>query len=1736
MEIKILNQFLKNTQNLKQLSAVGIQISQPLEGNFVHLESLDISVTNITVQDLKTTLKQMPNLRSLSILSCEHIKVDDELQALFDKIDDVKLTHDMSNRFAVNQANDLLIALKGYFPTRSSLPPPVNLVNKKHNSPHADSSTQAGGCSQGTKLDTSFANARHSVDLETGTVDANTANPSRSFDVTRIFYSPYDQQHPSIETYRIKTFDSTALVAHMTESQPPFLLSNTQDMQLHPVEIIQTTEDVLSFAQQDQFYAKQSLKLSKQWQKMASLSPAETMTHFHITPSVKVEINYSNRDNLYYIRTIDHVSIDVLVDFLITPLALAPQIQVLSDEIQALVAIFQSFKKGTLQLTKSNPQAVDYVNAMLEQKVGACRHRAVAFKLYMTQNYPNTPVRIVSNDCHMFVEIQHNGHWITANLGGYPAGLNIREDHKPEHIAAPSKPQQSLEFIHPGQKPFLHFFETLLPQNHAMPQEFGLFFQRMVHDYSKCLIEVPTVKLPLLNFNLQTSAKSCQHPLFYANSPDDLICSAPYIQSLTPEIGRLQSGPGGPLYDFLTTDHGASSAPIILINYANFLADDIVRFNSLLDNQRSADGTPIPGNMVIIGMIAPDKPGTYQGADFYSRFSSIQSCPPIASDMPSAFNHRLDSHPAATTINLCHSIAWETHLLGGWILQAGQLHFQAGALAHALRNSQPIHIQNPPNDPSFELFWQQARLHQTVRFPNGEWMGLDPEQQVFCSEGYAWDTLLQTVTFHPEAAPAPLLLNSTLLHRYTGSYEFEAERLTKVPGILQAHTGGIVDVMLTQTMTEDEWGWLLEESLKHKVSLKISLAPGVALPPGFPPYQTIHLPEQATWDQTITVNEPTKLIVSTDCDLTIAKIKRQLNSSAWIIIDVTELNASDLLSKIDGKLIHEASNPTPGYDFYFSETPKVLLKALNAGQQVILCGDFSEELDNSLAPFLCERLRAENPNGLLILVRETPISYMQSVAHKVSEAEKKAEFSEVEIAAIEQENAEAFTRYDFTELTTRIRHMMHSPHNHSDNAWYGFETLPVEIGLNPFNPNTSQQETEDFFNQRRNKIRNALNIAPYVFLAGLTGVGKTTSVEEIFTTSESILFISEKELINWATAQGQKNKILFIDEANLSITQWSQFEGLFHHPRSVIINGDYYPLSEQHQLIFAGNPLSYGDDRRIARLFKRHGNACVFDPLPAAFIHEKIIKPIFERSLVGFAQINLISQELLAVYQFIIKCSQDEVLISPREIQMMALMIRQYLTLFPTDNQVQIQKIAQSYATRIGINLVPSSFLKSFKSKFAHEEMEISGIPLKALSQNSSLFVLTPSRNTVLQQLHDFVSLQSIRRKNPHALNDSQAYGGLGGWVLEGEPGIGKSEMVVHYLLNQGIHEAKIDSAQSHDAHMFYRIPVSMELGTKEKVLLKAFDEGAIVIIDEINSAPMMEQLVNCLLMGKTPAGRRPARLGFAIIGTQNPATMPGRRQSSTALSRRMQTCYLSAYRDEEMLDILKQKGVEYRCADALLAIFLQLKLSKTALSQPAPTFRHLMTAADNWVAAHGKASIADSAPPSPPPSFKLLHDPFRLSDAEVAEFSKQFDILVENFSQQIHQRYLDKQLDRLSFGLITELNSLKLNSLRNPLHENLRQLKTDCLAKINQIEKIAHFNHIIYTTPVLREFMMLLRGLINLIILMICKPVYVVSMSDKKVFEPGLYPTFFCPPKTDITTEAETLSQNIENLIAASC
>jgi len=554
------------------------------------------------------------------------------------------------------------------------------------------------------------------------------------------------------------------------------------------------------------------------------------------------------------------------------------------------------------------------------------------------------------------------------------------------------------------------------------------------------------------------------------------------------------------------------------------------------------------------------------------------------------------------------------------------------------------------------------------------------------------------------------------------------------------------------------------------------------------------------------------------------------------VLDISEQGASDLLTRTQSLMKQE-----PHLHFEFTQQDCALLNELDAGKSIILKGNFSASLADSLAGLLLARYGKEAVKGRLILISEQgeKLQYYPDITtHQVTAEEKQSlvKLSNPQDIDWSKPLATLLAERDFA--------------GSSD----GLKTLKRAIKpLEPFNPDKSEDYAKAFFRARRKQIMGMLRKSPYVYIAGLSGVGKTTFVaEELLEEYGANLYTGEKNIEAWAKDKTDTLKVLFIDEENLSGRQWSEFEGLFNDPPGLVVNGKYRELDKNHKVIFAGNPASYGDERKLSPLFTRHQRAVVFDPLPLSVIYENILKPVFTGK------------------------------------------------------------------------------------SLTHETTDICKPILD------------------IYKLNELLLLRESRRKT--ATTDAQRYGGLGGADFEGEPAAGKSEAITYMLLLHGYREIKIEPGKGPDEmplqadmdKVFYRIPAKMSLADKEKWLLHIFNTGLIAVIDEINSAPMMERLLNSLLMGKTPENKPPTHPGFMIFSTKNPLTMDGRRAPSTAFSRRFYNRVLPPYPRSEIRSIL-QKDVHR--ADTLLrqeleyltnAYLFNVKLAETNHYSPSPTFREV--------------------------------------------------------------------------------------------------------------------------------------------------------------------------------------------------
>jgi hypothetical protein len=1020
-----------------------------------------------------------------------------------------------------------------------------------------------------------------------------------------------------------------------------------------------------------------------------------------------------------------------------------------------------------------------------------------------------------------------------------------------------------------------------------------------------------------------------------------------------------------------------------LVNYSAFDASDIVRFNALLDEKRKADGVVLPASTRVIGLTDTSNPNCYVGADFYSRFNKVEACPLDLTQLaqalpPQPFELFTEEKQDTAPINLFHASDWKERLLGRWVLSGKELIFEEGALIPALNSGKPIVIENGLwDDPEFNQFWQQAAVSKTISHPQGP---LNIQLPYLRHDGYDWDALLSNTKWDNMLYPGGITLNPGQIGQLFHRYQCVNKTLKTVPGWLKTHATAspkkCVDLNLTRALNEDEWAECLTKAKQLNLKLRIHCAPGVQLPSEL----EIKLPEpQAFSHKRANRYWLDEAIISTDIDTTIKKLTAHTQA---MVLDISECEAADLFIKITGQLDHER------LDFTFNSTTNAVLKALHEGETVILKGSFSPELTDALAALLLQRKdKARKAKGCLILVSDNELfPFLPQEKQYITNEEKLSYLKGINSFELNTIGGEAaLSNESLAQLQTRLNFIRRNPNKSSNDAWIGMHRIPAQIKLSPLDFNHSEELARAFTQKRLDQVNKVLAYNPYVFLTGLTAVGKTTFVTKHLA-KDCMLYQGESQLKEWALDTSNQRKILFIDEANLSPRQWSEFEGLFHKPQGVLVDGTFIPLSPQHKVVFAGNPVNYGDDRKCAPLFMRHGNAILFEPLPLANVYEDVLRPIFVDTPLA-SQTAALCQPIIDCYEFLYPLSTEGVLISPRELQMMALLVSSYCEQHPKANA---HEVAYYYAYQITKSLVPAAHRESFELRFK-EPKELIRPPFSipqplrpgACPQERVIldllapadkprdvgldrdFIITPTRQKIKNQLDDLLRLRHYRRQ-PHA-NDGQKYGGLGGIILDGEPGIGKSELVIHTLTQQGYIEVHPPFCSLTSDRAFYCMPVSLGIEEKEKILIDAFDAGIVVVVDEINSSPMMEQLLNNLLMGKRPQGTNhpnpeqdgPNKPGFMVIGTQNPITMAGRIAPSNALRRRLIHVELPPYPEDEMLTVLLSKGLNKIYAQALITAFTnQLNTAKTKQHSPLPCFRDLMRVAKEVIGTIGKGSV----------------------------------------------------------------------------------------------------------------------------------------------------------------------------------
>ncbi|MBU0455370.1 MAG: AAA family ATPase, partial [Gammaproteobacteria bacterium] len=900
---------------------------------------------------------------------------------------------------------------------------------------------------------------------------------------------------------------------------------------------------------------------------------------------------------------------------------------------------------------------------------------------------------------------------------------------------------------------------------------------------------------------------------------------------------------------------------VLLINWDTFSPEEKAAYQSFYDTKPTLYGSPIPEHITVIGFLSKQE---YKktGADFRSRAPSIAQL-----DWPTEAVVQTTPTPSQSIeIPLYGDEDFES-LIRQWSLTDQGIVLKPGLLASNIPSdetaSQPIQLTliNPPKTEAFQRFYEDLIQRKKV-YVNGAFESLPehvtitcehrtyPFEQLFKKQNLSW-SVPRVFT-----AETPLfLLNPFTFHTFFTSLEVKPEqkeadfgRVTLGKGILEKHRHQHIVIRITQPIRDGQWAQLLE-NIADDQSIEFQMSPKVSLPQTFPrpstqesvpTRQPISLLE-AIIDKTN--NQPT-LLVANDTRQTVQQLQQVLNKGEACLRVITlnaALNASDVL------LRSEFSENTEQGLRSMKILPSDLVTALRRGDCVIVHTDelLSPDLLGKFEPLLCEHPylwingQREPLNGRLYFVT-TEGNVPSSSANAVFEYKPE-------------------------------------PKEHTQDS---DNKAPVEL---------NEQFVDPFMERLQEK--------KYLFLKGPTCSGKTYFVQHILRQKKSALHIHSgiRQVEVWL----EKGGVLFIDEANLQEEALlSLFKGIQNNPSSILLNGKLRELTDQHFLVFAGNPDTY-HGRRESRFLSQCVTTIEVQEMPKEKV-QSIFNKDLQRAALSFVGDYNVAKTVAKTYR------EQNLIYTAREARAVVKKLEAIASLkFPQPLDLTDTQLACYLEMDGKIRGQEKNFLKADIAK----RLEKLSQPLFPIDlqyyvsqQGIKKFAFVPEYREAMMNLHCGLYLRDKQQGIPRSL------------LLEGPSGIGKSSLVAYFLKSRGfVNCTKKDGEKQQTAKKnkkaFYQITADLSGEAIENIIKQAFEEGAIAVVDEVNLLETVEKDLNAYLQGEDENGQAPKETGFWLIATQNPASQfRGRKAASPALLNRFTKVQVSEILDPESLQKIANK------------------------------------------------------------------------------------------------------------------------------------------------------------------------------------------------------------------------------------
>ncbi|CEG56866.1 hypothetical protein [Legionella fallonii] len=1240
------------------------------------------------------------------------------------------------------------------------------------------------------------------------------------------------------------------------------------------------------------------------------------------------------------------------------------------------------FKPGKLQGEFAND--IELINAIKWQKLGRCELKTSP--LYLDMRLLGVRECLIwVNDIHTYLEANINGTIYHMDPGGFPLNLNLvkpsyREEDEEMELSEPAREvslkvlqQQKLESQSDLGKnnPFISWRKQGLPKEQKLTiDEYVSWLMQKADGLSDKRRNILVIcedshQLELFNARLaRYISLKRQQQYYYLSGYDSYSTSSVMI-----------------------TGDGYKKIPSQVVKFATSCTKDdafCVNMSHIGTHYlwfiRLAEGHlgthPLPQGLRLV--MAIDKESLSNiGSELYRRVDLVETMPSFPEGdlynlcvRPYDAEHALTSLDSAVhlyeNVNAVETLKGEMHIDGEYLF------LDQGPLIEAISSGAPgLCIDNAPfHLRAFRDFL--INLCNTGRlYHNGASYFLpQPFYIEYYNAPYGFEARYSITSLHAENSSFwHYPLNHTTWNLFFKTYYCDPRThlFQERPGWLAQASGrdGHMTILVTEDIPKNSWAEFLDTATKYNVRLQFIVPSDICIPDAMHDRAQQSLNKEGKGKEKNRQNNAVRLILTNDVDFT---FEHQMDHEQEdVVYHVTEASKYSEL--------FESFYPDDD-SLKFSVRYGYILQNLlsnerdEKGKRVILKGRMSKEFAQHL-----ESLFSENPylyingqfqklSGELIIITDDKKSfpYFSAERFDVMQEERWDKLKEVfhehqsEVQQLKEacKEIQQKTKINFTyiQLKTMMTHLFHHPDSNpflpllrifkdSDEA--------IQISRKYFTQKNGKfSGFEKSKDKRMAKLCDHLAYSYYAFIVGESGTAKSTMIlTQLLNFMErhiggSFTMHVGLENIKKFTEEGG---ILFLDEANLKENgAYDIFENIFNDKPYIVVNGVYCPIDANHRIIFAGNFVNYAH-RRQHDFFSRHGNVLQSKDLRDDYLLEDVLKPVFVSLFPNAPNVSdethqRIMTHLLGEYRRINKLFPKPPL-TPRNLQMMVLRFIAHAQQHDIDERFTIKQI-MDLAINDELNGCTKQKDREGLAIWSAEEQE----HLKACEQylserldfKSNDYVLVPSRRNTLRLIYDAIRISSMKTVNAY---------GISGLLQEGTTTNGKSKIIIEALEYLGFVDGN-DDTDPQKRH-YYHI-TSSDHDEMLRIFTKAFHEGTPLIIDELNTLPFIEDLLNSFMSGTDLEGNRAQKPGFIVFATQNSIRYIGRDILSDAVHKRFTEEEVQDYTREDFIDIATTMGYEPNLVEQLVDLFLYaVNLAEFENVPQRPTLHHLLEILESY-------------------------------------------------------------------------------------------------------------------------------------------------------------------------------------------